>query len=298
MADPSELWEWVDADGVAFAFTEANGLIAGQGSNFWMPQTRRTEARIPGRVGSYVLDRTYRERTAALSVVVKSSSASTMEAALAAWSSRVNVLRGAGYLRHTRVDGITKRLLYCEYDDGLGVQQGQGIWRKGVQQAVLQFYAADPFWYDESLTTVTFTSGTALAAFFPIPNATTGSFITLTASEVFASTTVDNEGDAPVFPVWTIAGPASSIALRNTTTGKSIAFSGLSLTAGQTLTVDTRPGSTEITVGGSSVASYLTDASELWPLELGDNVVSVELAGTLAGTTAASLSYRLPHLTP
>ena len=295
-----ETWQWIDADGASHTLGEASGLVPGQWVGFGIPPTRRVDRRIPGRPGAYTLDRSYGERTATLQVVVVASSMSGLQQAIDDWAERFNVLRGGGTLRHTRTDGVTVRRLNCDYEAGLEISQAEGVWRAGAQAALLSFFAADPFWYDDTETTETFAASGTSAAFFPIPNATTGSFITLTSSEVFGSLVVTNDGDVPVYPTWTIEGPGSSITLRNVTTGKVITLSangGLTLTAGQTLEIDTRPGSTLIERDSANVAAYLSDASELWPLALGANTIQIEMGGSTADSTVA-ISYRLAHLTP
>lgn len=295
-----QTWEWIDADGVAHTFAEVNGIVPGRSQGTGMPPVRRSDIRVPGRAGAFNLDRTYGERTWALAVTLATTGPTTLEEAIAAWARRFNVLRGPGQIRRTRSDGTTRRVLYCDYEDGFGIDQAQGIWNSGAQGAVLMFFAADPFWYDDADTVVPFTTGGAGLGFFPIPNPTTGSFITLASSEVYGSVTVDNDGDVPVFPVWTIEGPGSDISLQNLTTGEELTLSaagGLSLVAGETLTIDTRPGETLLEVDGTNVARYLSDASSLWPLALGDNLLQVSMAGA-TGASSVELSYLRGWLTP
>jgi hypothetical protein len=295
-----QTWEWIDADGTAHAFSGVNGIVPGRSQGTGMPPVRRADIRVPGRAGAVNLDRTYGERSWALAVTLATDGATTLEEAIAAWARRFNVLRGPGRIRRTRNDGTTRRVLYCDYDDGFGIDQAQGIWNAGAQGAVLMFFAADPFWYDDADTVVPFTTGGVGLGFFPIPNPTTGSFITLASSEVFGSVTVDNDGDVPVFPVWTIEGPGGSIALENLTTGETLAFSadgGLTLSAGQTLTVDTRPGETLLSVDGVNAAHYLSDASTLWPIVAGSNLLQVAMTGA-TGASSVELSYRRGWLTP
>lgn len=289
-------WEWIDADDVVHAFDLTNDIIAGQSQDTGMPPTRRVAVQVPGRSGSFVLDRDYAERLLALeATIVSSAAAQGVEEAIADWAQRFNVLRGGGRLRRTRADGITKRVLFCDYDDGFGIDQSASIWAEGVQQAVLMFYAGDPFWYDDDETVVVFAAGGVLTAFFPIPNPTTGSFVTLTASEVFAQQVITNDGSAEVYPVWTIGGPASAIVLENLTTGERMAFTaagGVTLLAGESITIDTRPGYTRVEHSdGTNLAPYLSDDSTLWPLAAGDNDVSVEMSGTAIGVSSARLGY-------
>lgn len=297
-----QAWEWIDALGVAHAFTVDNGIVSGQSQGTGMPPVRRADVRVPGRAGAFNLDRSYGERTWALGVTIDSgdgATATTLEEAIEAWAGRFNVLAGPGRIRRTRADGVTKRVLFCDYDAGFGIEQDRGIWAQGSQPAVLTFFAADPFWYDDAATVVPFTTGTGVG-FFPIPNPLTGSFITLNASEVYGSATVNNDGQVAVFPTWTITGPGSAISLRNITTGETLALTAagsLDLAAGEVLTIVTRPGETVLELAdGTNVARYLTDPSALWLLERGDNLVQVQMTGATA-ESAVSMSYTRGWLT-
>lgn len=294
-----QTWEWIDGSGVVHAMNLTNGIVTGRSVGTAMPPIRRVDRRVPGRAGAFTLDRNYAEKSVAIAATLHTADAETLEEAIAEWASRFNVLLGGGALARTRADGVTRRLLYCDYDDGFGIDQQSGIWRRGTQQAVLTFFAADPWWYDDTDTVVTFTTGTGVG-FFPIPNPTTGSFITLTSSEVFGSASIDNDGDAPVYPVWTITGPGSSIRLVHDTTGDVLDFTddgSLTLAAGDVLTVDTRPGYTRVEVDGTNVANHLTDESTLWPLALGTQTVHVEMSGS-TGASEVELAYARKHLTP
>lgn len=295
-----QTWEWIDADGVAHPVNLTTDVVAGQSQGTGMPPVRRVDVRVPGRAGAFTLDRNYGEKVVALSVTVAADGPQGVEEAIAAWATRVNVLRGGGALARTRADGVTRRILFCDYDDGFTIDQTASIWSEGVQQAVLMFFAADPFWYDDADTIVAFTTGTGVG-FFPIPNPVTGSFITLTASEVFGSAVIDNDGDAPVYPVWTITGPGAGIRLVNVTTGEVLDLTddgSLVLAAGDVLTIDTRPGFTVLSLAdGTNVANYLTDDSTLWPLVLGEQTVQVEMSASTVASSV-SLAYARKHLTP
>lgn len=295
-----QAWEWIDADGVSHPFDLTANMVAGQSQGTGVPPVRRVDVRVPGRSGAFTLHRDYGEKLVALSVTVAGSGPQDVEEALAEWATRVNVLRGGGALARTRADGVTRRLLFCDYDDGFTIDQTASIWAEGVQQAVLMFFAADPFWYDDTDTVVAFTTGTG-TGFFPIPNPVTGSFITLTASEVFGTAVIDNDGDAPVYPVWTITGPGATIRLVNVTTGEVLDLTddgSLVLAAGDVLTIDTRPGYTTVSLDdGTNVANYMTDDSTLWPLVLGEQTVQVEMSGSTVASSV-SLAYARKHLTP
>lgn len=295
-------WEFVDADGVSHPFDVANGIVPGRSANTGVPPTRRTGLRIPGVPGSLTQHRDYADKTWGLQVTFVGAlrNAVSVEEALAEWASAFNVYKGAGLMRRTRADGVTVRRQAVDYDGGLEIDQSSGLWRKGAQQAVLMFFAADPFWYDDVETVVPFEAATGLP-FFPIPNPTTGSFITLTASEVFGSVTVNNDGDVPVWPTWTITGPGEQIVVRNVTTGEVLDFgasTGLVLAAGEVATVVTTPGQTSLLLDdGTNLAGWLTDDSALWAIQRGSNVLQVEMTNVTADSSV-ELAYRRGWLTP
>lgn len=149
-------------------------------------------------------------------------------------------------------------------------------------EAVVEFYASDPWWYDVSDSSQDFAIGTP-ATFFPLFP------MRLASSDVFADTTIDNTGDVEAWPVWIITGPATSIVLRNLTTGKLLTIA-VPLSAGETVTVDTTRGvKTILTNTGFNAFGLAT--GNLWPLAEGSNSVRLEMSGATAASTI-SLRWR------
>lgn len=142
---------------------------------------------------------------------------------------------------------------------------------------IMKFYAPDPWWYGDEQA-VDFGLG-APTTFFPIFP------LELSSSSVQGQFTVDlSDADAPAYPVWTISGPGSSLLLENSTTGRSIQVIA-TLTAGQTMVIDTRPGRQSVRRGdGTNLMGSVTTDPALWPLIEGVN----EVAATLTGATASS----------
>lgn len=143
-----------------------------------------------------------------------------------------------------------------------------GSWWK----LALKFFAPDPWWRGEDQT-VEYGLGTP-GAFFPIFP------ITLSSSTVAGAFTVDlSMADAPSYPVWTITGPGSSLVLTNTTTGKVIQVN-TTLTSGQQLVIDTRPGQQSVRLStGTNLMGSLASDPALWPLVEDVNAVTVSLTG-------------------
>lgn len=112
-------------------------------------------------------------------------------------------------------------------------------------------------------------------------------------ADIGADLSVINTGDFDAYPIWTITGPATSIALTNTTTEKSLALTadgGLTLATGDILTIDTRPSDQRTTLAitddeGTSFYSKVSAGSALWRLVPGQNHFTISASGTSGATT-------------
>ena len=105
-----------------------------------------------------------------------------------------------------------------------------------------------------------------------------------------ASATV--AGSAEVFPVVTVAaasGTVTAVTVENLSTGQELVLTGLSLTAGEDLTIDMTPGFESITEGGISRMGSKNPASRFWGLRPGVNLLAVTFTG---GTATASAAWR------
>lgn len=182
---------------------------------------------------------------------------------------------GMGTLTVTTEDGETRSLdCYCtagfEGDESPEVT-GPGRWWR----LALRFFAPSPWWQGPEQI-VSFHLGSP-TIFFPVPP------FKLSPSTTQGQFTVDlSDCDAPVYPTWVITGPGSSLVLTNQTTGQVISLN-TSLSVGQSLLIDTRPGlqSIRLTDGTNRMNALTTDPA-LWPLVVGVNTVTAALAGTNA----------------
>jgi hypothetical protein len=279
---------WIDPDGTAYVLTRQDDRdtvegIRGRG----MPPIRAVTELVPGQPGSRTRSLLHDARTVPVPVVFHDESQEQVRAILRGRMRLFDPTRGNGTLRVLTPDGY-ERDLTCHYIGGMEVVEAppdRGISADEAHQAgVLVLYADDPYWYDVDPLEEQFTIDNATGQFFPIPNPTTGSFVTLVGSTVFTTVTITLTADVESWPVWTITGPGSDLALRNLTTGATLDFSangGLDLIAAEVLTIDTRPyRKSALLADGTNVMPYLTDAgSDLWALQPGDNVVQVELTG-------------------
>ena len=196
------------------------------------------------------------------------------------------------YLRYTRPDA-TRREVAVQYRGGL---EGDESFRNAMlvdggayMTVVLDLLAPDPAWYDLTDTEPEPYAIGSVTATWPYSWP-----LVLTSSEVLAVASIDNGGDLPAYPVWTVTGPSSDLTLTNHTTGEVLRVAH-ALAAGQTLAIDTRPRylrSSDWQVYDAAGANLYTAASgTLWTLPSGISTIQV----TVAGATSASsvqLAYR------
>lgn len=189
-------------------------------------------------------------------------------------------------LQVTRSDGAVREIEGV-YAGGLEGDDAAGIttW----QLAMLNLFCYEAYWRDATATTFTFTSGEGVRSWFPYWP------YDLTPSSVFAEETITNTGQIETWPVWTITGPGTNPTLTNLTTGEVLELSGLTLAAGDVVTVDTSErGPTAKTITNQNNVNlwpYATPTSAMWPLGVGANEVRAAM-GNVSVASAVSMSYR------
>jgi phage-related protein len=272
----AETIAWVDPDGVETTLIAMSRGMSGR----HMPPVQLTTSALPGADGSRVDHIRYDGRNVVVPIKLSNSTILTQRAAIRALVGKLDPTRGAGTLKATLQDA-TVRVLPCRYVDGMGFDNER--WTTLGTPSLL-FYAPDPDWLDASDTTVTYTLPPTAYTWFPILP------LRLNASSVFASANVDNTGQRPAWPVWTITGPAGGFTLHNLTTGMRLTFAA-PIAAGESVVVDTRPGMKTVRSGtGNNLFASVTEY-DLWPLAVGVNSIEITL---VSGTSASSvqLAYR------
>lgn len=279
----AEIFEWIDPDGTT---TELD--VEWDVDGRFMPPSRRVEEEVPLQAGSRVRSVRHGPRDLRMLCWFEAATEEALRTQLRALIRTMDPTRGDGRLRITAPAG-DQRELTCRYVAGLEMPEQLGDTAgPGLQRAAVVLRATDPFWYDVATTSATYETGTP-ATFFPFFP------LRLSASEVFADATLDNGGDVETWPVWTIVGPGSEIVLRNLTTGKALTLDH-TLADGESVTIDTRPGSkTVLDQDGVSRFSSLTASSSLWPLERGSNSIRVEVTGATAAT-AVTVAFKKRYL--
>ncbi|WP_030585727.1 serine/arginine repetitive matrix protein 2 [Streptomyces anulatus] len=198
--------------------------------------------------------------------------------------------RTPGVLTIVRPDG-TSRSVEVYYQAGF---EGQGKRGSGIisDSVALALWCEDPYWKAGVPVPVHRETGELSDFLDPFPS--------VSSSQVLGDTTVDNPGDAVVWPTWTITGPASLITFTNETTGEAFALDPAevghgALTPGERVTVRTDPAQVRFQDGSPdgvnwSGALNWPDAV-LWGLEPGLNEVTFQLDGSGPGSAVDLLFY-------
>ncbi|MFJ6566652.1 phage distal tail protein [Streptomyces sp. NPDC091292] len=213
-----------------------------------------------------------------------------------AFINSLNPKRGVGTLILTQPDGDT-RSVGAYYADGL--EGDESLDAAGERWCInaITFGVPSPYWTGAPVTH-NWKAGSS-AEFFPVLPLIVGD------SQVLGEVIVLNPGDDVAYPVWTVKGPATSITLTNTITMAEGGVTGTmtrtlaltrSITGADTIVIDTRERrQTALLNGTTNLWPDLSDASELWPLEEGDNALNLLVAGSTSATSV-SMTYQPRYL--
>jgi phage-related protein len=275
-------WEWIDPDGTSTALWVEYSVKGA----FGPPATIYEEA-VPGQPGARFREARHevRELTLPLYLYNDDPDPSPLHTQLGNLVRALDPTRGEGVLRVTTPVGDV-RDLGCRAASGLSVDHTIGDAASPRHQRLpVVFRALDPYWYATSPEVREYVNLSTSATFFPIFP------IRLVGSEVFATDQINNVGDVDAWPVWDITGPGSDPIVRNVTTNKSLSLNGLTLASGEVATIDTRPGQKTITrQDGVNLFTYAVGS--LWPLQAGNNSISLEMGTADLITSRVRLEHK------
>ncbi len=271
---------WRDPDGVdhqisglnpaQFPYFEVEEGFSGQ---FVPPRsvTRKAVAFQPGSRTRTIRTET-REMDVPLVVAERDRAAlyTTVED-VATWFALYDDPERTGQFIHIRPDGTT-RYVDAHYQSGLEGRGGGGTSGPDWQRFPLVLASDDPFWYAEEIRHA-WGLNEPVTRFFP-----TGIPLRLTGAALFASPLIFNPGHRETWPIWTIRGPGNELVLRNLTTGELLRY-GVTLGAGEALTIDTRP-RRKFAQHSDGTRRYAQAGSWLWALARGPNQLQIEYSGT------------------
>lgn len=169
--------------------------------------------------------------------------------------------------------------------------QGQGYYIK----TAAQLRADDPTWYDPVPAIVSATptvAGTAMPIPLLIP-------LTLGSASIAATSTIVYDGSAETYPVITAVGPITNLIITNLSTGQIIDFTGFTIAAGRTYTINLAYGyKTVIDDLGANRYGEVSASSTLatWAIvpdpDATGGVNSISISGTgTTSTSAVTITY-------
>jgi hypothetical protein len=289
---PDLALQWIDPSGTVQALRAGPDAVTQEGrqGRFSPPPLFELE-RVPLQPGQRFRNIVHGPTIVHVPVALRAGPSYNLRTAIRNWAHLLDPTRGDGTLRVIGPAGDTRDLV-CRYVGGLD-NIVEDDWSDLSEKAlvVLNFTTEQPYWQDPSDTVTSWQLLSSLATFFPLFP------LRLSGSEIFADTTVDNSlSDVESWPVWTITGPGSSPILRNLTKNVFLSLP-VTLLAGESVVIDTRPGHKTVTKqDGSSLFGSLTQTSSLWSLLPASNSVRIELTGALAGVSTVGLNFRRRYL--
>jgi hypothetical protein len=290
LADVEQAVTFIAADGTAHPLMADDLEVEFGLEGRFMPPVESVIEQVPGQPGGRRRQTTFGVREVVVPLEVLSASQAALRVRLRELVRAFDPTRGDALLRTTAPDGAVRQI-GCRYASGMELVEDRDL-IGNVQRAAVVFTATDPFWYDTDPLTSTFTTGAA-------PNFLGSPFlpIRLSSDRILGEQTVRNDGDVETWPVWTVHGPATSILLRNVTTGQVIDLP-IALTATQSVVIDTRPfRKTVRRDDGTNLYGSLTATSALWALGQGATVIRTEVPGSTTDTFV-SLVFARRWLSP
>lgn len=286
--DPQIPWEWpqhlvempsitfTDAGGRATELTdwERGWLVQPGTKGLDMPSYAITQDESPGIDGYEV--RQVRAQGKTITIPIAFWADDSRDAYLTRRRTLIRSLnpkRGPGTLTLTQPDG-SSRSISALYTDGMEGDESLDAAGARWCMTVLTFACPSPYWLGAEVTQDWKTASEG--AFLPILPVTVG------ASQVLDTVTVDNDGDDDAYPIWTITGPATSITLTNTTTGQGLVLT-RTITGTDTIVIDTRERQqTALLNGVTNLWPNL--AGDLWALEPDTSQLTLTVAGSTTNT--------------
>jgi hypothetical protein len=189
----------------------------------------------------------------------------------------------------THPDGIRRRLSCRVVDDGAGplsLDPTASGWL-GYQ---LTLIADQPYWEGDPIVRQ-WVNATPVNFFGGVPGGFGPPFVIGTGSTI-SGATITNPGEVDAYPVWTIAGPWTTVTVG--TAGRTATLTA-NVPAGQSRIIDTRPDRlTVVDQAGADRISELSATSDLLaPIPAGREVpLSLSMTGTGAVTASMTPLYR------
>lgn len=262
---------WTAVDGTVWPLTGVGFRALAGWTGLDSPEFQHYLDESPALDGSFYRGSRALMRTIVGPILVEGPDRATALARRRGLIAATNPQLGLGTLTVSEPDGSSRSIqaIRASGMEGDTSEDADGItWAK--YPAI--FFCPDPYFAgSDQVFTVRPPSSISFYPFYPLR---------LGTSRTFGDLTMPNAGDAPAWPVWRIDGPATAITLTNDTTGLTLELV-ITLSAGQWVEIDTRPGHKTIRdQAGTNRMATIQDGSALWPLLHGDNAVTVSVTAS------------------
>ena len=250
-------------DGTIFKLQELRG--AG------IPPLIHETVKTPSRRGEQYIRTVFEPRFLIIRLAVIGTSFTNRQVHRRTLVNKLNPKTGEGTLKWT--PDSTVYAIDCYVESGLGFGRHRS---DTLEFVTISFRCPDPAWYDPAVKSTAF----AITGGLQIDMT-----ISMSISALAESKVLNNVGDLASYPTITIPGAFTNPKITNVTTGKVIAFSGLTVTGGEEFIIDMDAQTAK--VDGVSVMNKRTSDSEAWALEPGNNTVKFETSTGQATATVA-----------
>lgn len=285
----SERFQLVTAHGKTLNLQYPYALQGLQGTS--LTGTRDRIARSPKQSGATYLGTLTEPRVVTLTITIQGCDRGALGALRRSLAAHLSPRVAPLQLRAFLEDDTRYRLrnLACQGPiEGAIRYEGDAL----TQTLGVQLIAYEPMWYSDTLKTAILTPTLTAQLVFPASFGIAGTWFFGAYGSTSGLVDVQTLGDWDAAPVITIPGPLSKPIITNTSTTEVITLN-YSIGAGETVTIDTTPGSKDIYNNyGVSLQSYLADGDfasfHLEPDSLiapgGHNYLSI--VGTTSGAPA------------
>ena len=256
-----------------------NGLTIGQSSSYYTLREAQgfgtSDVEVvrydrPGFHGSKVPRAYFRARTMRLRIGIKSTTVADYAARRRALLKAFDLPRdGLSTMTFTTSEPLS---LQCDVQLAGSVEAPLLAGEVTMGEVWVPLIAPDPLFYSQSLmeTDITFAAGTG---------------------------TINNTGDAPIFPSVRMYGNLDSgadILLENNSLGRTLSFTGLFLDDAEYIDINMED---ETTIKNDSSNQYAyIDSDDFWWLQEGNNVINLSATLGGGGERKITISYRLGYL--
>ncbi len=280
--------------GATYTLHDVSGTFAWVGEDGWgMAPVRRITDRGPLQHGDSDIDFRLEPRTGMLKLLARASSASaywdnraTLNQIFRPSNTAIQLLWGLDNGAQRQIDVHFAGDLNFASDGRLGYNH----------TAVVSLRAADPTFYDPTVQSVPFTTGSGSGGFVVPVVVPVG----VGASTVNSTQVITYPGTWLTFPIVTIVGPITNPVITNLSTTDKLDFTGITISAGDSYTIDCRSGYKTVTnAAGTNKIADLTDDSDLQTFSIqpnpdvagGLNTIKVTGSSTNASTSINIVYY-------